>query len=238
MPSIEPAPPAPSPTITISVASLTGDVAVTLPLSATGRAAHAAVAAALGLPPVRAARLRLARAGGVVPDGDQAAGLADGDTVSAVFAAPDPPPASAAGPTATALRRRRPAAPASDSDDDDDDAVFRYAPPSSRAARALCDAALRAGAPPAAVAVASKLPRAFYATLIGWPIGAKLASWAGVGPVYVLASIIVLIYANLGTRRPGEASAYTVFNDAFRPLLGQFRAEDVDANLRRGGGLG
>ena len=220
----------------ITVATLSGDVPLTLDNDApSGAALHKAVATALGLPPVRAARLRLALGSTRVPDDASPAGVADGDVITAIVAPAEPPPQKV---DASAIRSRR--APTTraahdDASDDDDDAVFRYRPPVNKLARTLCDAALRAGAPEAAVGVASRLPRAFYLTLFLWPVGAKLASSFGLGPVYILLSIIAAIYANLGTRRPGEASAYTIFNDAFRPLMGQFTADAVDAHVRRGG---
>lgn len=46
-------------------------------------------------------------------------------------------------------------------------------------------------------------------------------------------TIILLIYINLGTRRPGEASAYSVFNNFVR-LPGQLTAEVLDDQIRHG----
>jgi hypothetical protein len=63
------------------VSSLTApDAPIALPAGASGRAALAAAAAALGLPPVRAARLTLvlARTGARVADTGEDAGIADG----------------------------------------------------------------------------------------------------------------------------------------------------------------
>jgi hypothetical protein len=44
----------------------------------------------------------------------------------------------------------------------------------------------------------------------------------------------VVIFTNLGTRKAGEASAYSVFNEGFRELPGTFNADRVDEHLRRG----
>ncbi len=55
-----------------------------------------------------------------------------------------------------------------------------------------------------------------------------------VGPVYVLASLAALIFFNLGTRKAGEASAYSIFNAGFRELPGQLNAATMDDQLRRG----
>lgn len=60
-----------------------------------------------------------------------------------------------------------------------------------------------------------------------------MASQFGVGPLYILGTIVALVFFNLGQRRDGEASAYTIFNN-FRELPGQFNADRVDAQMRRG----
>ena len=54
-----------------------------------------------------------------------------------------------------------------------------------------------------------------------------------VGPLYVLVTIVAVIFGNLGTRAQGEASAYSVFNN-FRELPGQLNAGRLDDQLRRG----
>lgn len=36
---------------------------------------------------------------------------------------------------------------------------------------------------------------------------------------------------NLGTRAPGDVSAYTVFNEGLRALPGQLRQEDMEREL-------
>jgi|TARA_B100001142_G_scaffold187917_1_gene187003 hypothetical protein len=43
------------------------------------------------------------------------------------------------------------------------------------------------------------------------------------------------VFAGLGTKKPGEASAYSLFNENFRELPGNFNAGDVD-RVNRGGG--
>ena len=54
-----------------------------------------------------------------------------------------------------------------------------------------------------------------------------------VGPMYVLISIVAVIFGNLGTRAQGEQSAYSIFNN-FRELPGQLNAGRLDEQLRRG----
>jgi hypothetical protein len=122
-------------------------------------------------------------------------------------------------------------------DEDDDDAhLFRVRldpgarPVAAAAARAL----LAAGLPEGLVAVLThpSVVRALGWAL-AWALGAKAAARAGVGGPYICCSMIFAIYRNLGRRRPGEASAYSVFN-GFRELLGTYNAGAVDAGLRRG----
>jgi hypothetical protein len=54
-----------------------------------------------------------------------------------------------------------------------------------------------------------------------------------VGEIYVLLTLMTVIFCNLGTRREGEASAYSIFNN-FRELPGQLNANMLDDQLRRG----
>jgi hypothetical protein len=49
----------------------------------------------------------------------------------------------------------------------------------------------------------------------------------------VLASFVLVMLCNLGKRRKGEASAYSVFN-GFQELPGQLNAQRMDEQLRRG----
>lgn len=53
------------------------------------------------------------------------------------------------------------------------------------------------------------------------------------GPLYVLVSIVAVIFWNLGKRQEGEASAYSMFN-GFRELPGQLNAGLLDDQIRRG----
>ncbi len=56
------------------------------------------------------------------------------------------------------------------------------------------------------------------------------------GSVFVVFSLFYVLYANLrnsGPRRPGEKSAYSVFNPNCERLLGQTTAEQFDNEIRR-----
>lgn len=68
---------------------------------------------------------------------------------------------------------------------------------------------------------------------LAWWIGLRRASARDLAPIYVLFTGFALIVTNLGRRRPGEPSAYSVFNESFRQLPGQFNAEDVDDVVMR-----
>jgi len=50
--------------------------------------------------------------------------------------------------------------------------------------------------------------------------------------VFVMASILALILVNLGERKEGELSAYSIFNKGFQTLLGQLTGEQIDRDLR------
>ena len=122
--------------------------------------------------------------------------------------------------------------PDADADSDVDD-VFVYREPTNQWAARLCRAAIAAGVPTSALAVAARVPRAFWAALLLWPAGAKLASAFDLGPLFIIGTVVAGVYLNLGRRREGDASAYTIFN-GFRALAGQFTGDDVDHGLRRG----
>lgn len=68
---------------------------------------------------------------------------------------------------------------------------------------------------------------------IAWVAGAPLANMLHLGPVYILGTLILLIFMNLGTRQAGEASAYSIFNN-FQELPGQLNANSLDDQMRRG----
>ena len=51
--------------------------------------------------------------------------------------------------------------------------------------------------------------------------------------MYVLTSLLVVIYSNLGRRRAGEASAYSIFNGG-RELPGALNAAAIDDQMRHG----
>jgi len=77
-------------------------------------------------------------------------------------------------------------------------------------------------------------------SLVSITTWAKIALWLGMlvgarhlqfGVPFLITSAVVLMFQNLGTRRLGEASAYTVFNDDFKPLPGQLQVADFEREL-------
>lgn len=72
-----------------------------------------------------------------------------------------------------------------------------------------------------------------WLAMIAWVACAPLAHRFSIGPLYILGTLIVVMYLNLGTRQAGEASAYSIFND-FQELPGQLNAHRLDDQMRRG----
>ena len=72
-----------------------------------------------------------------------------------------------------------------------------------------------------------------WLTMIAWVAGAPVAHKFSLGPLYILGSLILVIFLNLGTRQAGEASAYSIFNN-FQELPGQLNAHRLDDQMRRG----
>lgn len=65
-----------------------------------------------------------------------------------------------------------------------------------------------------------------------WMIGARWAASRDFGALYVGGSIICLILCNLGRRKPGEASGYSIFNAGCRRLPGDFDEDQIDNAFR------
>lgn len=50
--------------------------------------------------------------------------------------------------------------------------------------------------------------------------------------LYIMATLFAMIFLNLGERKPGELSAYSVFNDGFEEILGTLNAKQFDREIR------
>lgn len=59
-----------------------------------------------------------------------------------------------------------------------------------------------------------------------------LAWFTRLDRVFVIISILVAIFANLGQRKAGQHSAYNVFNRGFRRLLSDLSGAQIEAEMR------
>ena len=75
----------------------------------------------------------------------------------------------------------------------------------------------------------------FKSIIAFWLIGAILFKFDS---VYLTISIIVYVFFNLGERRPGQYSAYNIFNKGYQHLMGDLRGEQIEAELRNQVALG
>lgn len=71
-----------------------------------------------------------------------------------------------------------------------------------------------------------------YYILSIWALGWLLSSYVEFASLYFILSLFYLIFSNLGTRKAGELSAYSVFNKGFGRLLGTLTAEQFDNEIR------
>jgi len=110
-------------------------------------------------------------------------------------------------------------------EDDDEDLIVPLRGARANAERALRD---RLGLPRW---LANLLARVPLVRLASWFVALRIAHERELGPVFVLATGFALIISNLGRRRAGQASAYSIFNDGFARLPGQLTADDVDDAL-------
>uniref|UniRef100_A0A061R8T3 Ubiquitin-like domain-containing protein n=2 Tax=Tetraselmis sp. GSL018 TaxID=582737 RepID=A0A061R8T3_9CHLO len=78
-----------------------------------------------------------------------------------------------------------------------------------------------------------QVPARTWCLLGVWAVGVAAASHAGHAIPFLLLSAAAAMLRNLGKRREGEASAYSIFND-FRELPGQLNAGHFERAIRRG----
>lgn len=129
---------------------------------------------------------------------------------------------------------------ASPADEDDDDGPLRFALPrdAPRWHRSLAGFLRhKCGAPDLALAALFALGPGRLLVLLAACAGARVAHAFGLGPIYLMLAVVAAIFCNLGERREGEASAYSIFNEGVRRLPGQLDAEQLDDQIRRGAGV-
>ncbi|XP_065879405.1 uncharacterized protein [Euphorbia lathyris] len=73
-----------------------------------------------------------------------------------------------------------------------------------------------------------------WIVIIMWFILAPVEHRWDLGPLYILATGFSLIFFNLGRHQAGDASAYSIFNEDFRELLGTLNADCLDRDIRAG----
>jgi len=72
----------------------------------------------------------------------------------------------------------------------------------------------------------------FFAYAVVWFMILKVAYNYNLGHAYVCITGLVLILTNLGQRKKGELSAYSVFNEGGKKLLGTFNSNQLDPRYR------
>ncbi|KAI7845633.1 hypothetical protein COHA_000919 [Chlorella ohadii] len=189
-------------------------------------ALRAAVVRQLSLAPPAAAQLRLVHAGQPLADDEAVSRLKDGDTVLAAVA-PRPPP--------KAVRDAVSGGGGQEEDEDEDPLRLRL-PANAPAWKRNTVRFLRQRlhVPEAALALLLRVSLRAWLALAAWMAGARLAARWELGPLYIIATILLLMLLNLGQRREGQWSAYSLFNPGMRRLPGQMTAEDLDRQVRRG----
>ena len=194
-------------------------------------------------------RCKLVLRGAALVDDALVAPLKPDDTVL-VAARPveTPPPCGGAsgGVHPNGLSRRRVEAgnalrasvSAISSDSDGEDARAADAAPLelSRTRLFVYGVLVRNARAPASVARAvASVSASALAKISAWVILSQVFAYLEHAPLCLLSTGLYLIFTGLGTRRPGEPSAYSVFN-GFDELPGTFNAARVDdAIMRRNG---
>ena len=74
----------------------------------------------------------------------------------------------------------------------------------------------------------------FWVGILCWGCLSRAAAALDLGPIFIISTVFLLILMNLGTRREGSLSAYSLFNTNVRQLPGQITAEHLDGQLRHG----
>ena len=77
------------------------------------------------------------------------------------------------------------------------------------------------------------LSNVFWALFVAWVAAGVAVVGTGLEHTYLALSILLVVFLNLGRRRAGESSAYSVFNN-FRTLPGQLTGDMIDDMVRRG----
>jgi hypothetical protein len=89
---------------------------------------------------------------------------------------------------------------------------------------------------PEVVVVLLCSPRAWTRALLfaAWCLLSRALSRREMGPPFVLVSILTVMVMNLGTRGPGQLSAYSLFNPGVQALPGATSTDELDTQIRAG----
>mmetsp|Transcript_16167 Transcript_16167/g.48447 ORF Transcript_16167/g.48447 Transcript_16167/m.48447 type:complete len:214 (-) Transcript_16167:760-1401(-) len=171
-------------------------------------------------------RLRLVTGGKILEDLDPAPAFNDGDTVLASVIAPAQSADFDRGVTRGAGEYLDPEA---------EEERFRLRSDATRVERELAHLLQRRlHVPDVVLQLLFSIRRRTILFFLLWLCLCPVAARFHLGPLYVLGTILALIFTNLGTREPGELSAYSVFNEGMRALPGQLNADAIDEQMRRG----
>ncbi|KAB1199524.1 hypothetical protein CJ030_MR4G010954 [Morella rubra] len=122
-----------------------------------------------------------------------------------------------------------------DGDDDDDELKFKLPQSSSWWKRRLYSFLHdKLKLPDIFLMAILSLSLKAWAIIVLWFILAPVAHKWDLGPLYILGTGFLVIFLNLGKRKPGDASAYSIFNEEFRELPGTLNADRLDRDIRAG----
>mmetsp|Transcript_18216 Transcript_18216/g.29116 ORF Transcript_18216/g.29116 Transcript_18216/m.29116 type:complete len:215 (+) Transcript_18216:135-779(+) len=173
---------------------------------------------------IPASRAKLVLRGAALQDDLQIAPIKPGDTVL-LASAPEAPQRTASGGAGAASNENI--------DDDDDDDLpridrTRLSPMQLRVVRFL---QFRCHFPEAIIHGLICVRKRTWGGTLAWLIASRLSWMYDLGPVFLIVTGFAGIYFGLGTRKPGEASAYSIFNN-FEELPGAYNAAQVENQLR------
>ncbi|KAL5550917.1 hypothetical protein UlMin_001093 [Ulmus minor] len=122
-----------------------------------------------------------------------------------------------------------------DDEDDDEDLKFQLPQSSSRWKKRLYSFLHdKLKLPDILLMALFSLSLKMWIIIIMWFIFAPIAHRWYLGPLYILGTGFVIILLNLGKRKPGDVSAYSIFNEDFRELPGTLNADRLDRDIRAG----
>lgn len=134
-----------------------------------------------------------------------------------------------------AVKPKPPVKDGHDNDDDDEDLKFQLPQSSSRWKKKLYSFLHdKLKLPDIILMIIFTLSLKAWVLIIMWFILAPVAHRWDLGPLYILATGFCLILFNLGKRKAGDSSAYSIFNEDFRELPGTLNADRFDRDIRAG----